>query len=227
MEAAPVSNHTFLLPIPGWAVKKLPLFTYGKHCSSIDAPSARKTTYVVPRFPGARPYPFLNNPRGYNLTRPRPPPVNKGLTPVCRTQGVARPLQRQGVLLFRRPRRHKTQGWPVRTWARRYSSTHSARSAFLSKTPLGIYCKPEPSPCVYKRGGPGALRREKKGEDKTSVFLTSAINISSNTSLSSSLETWDRLPLSQLVTPTQALRCKEIQNSPPPLDVGPSLSKPG
>jgi hypothetical protein len=24
-------------------------------------------------------------------------------------------------------------------------------------------------------------------------------------------ETWDRLPLSQLVTPTQALRCKEIQ----------------
>jgi hypothetical protein len=27
-------------------------------------------------------------------------------------------------------------------------------------------------------------------------------------------ETWDRLPLSQLVTPTQALRCKEIQYFP-------------
>jgi hypothetical protein len=27
-------------------------------------------------------------------------------------------------------------------------------------------------------------------------------------------ETWDRFPLSQLVTPTQALRCKEIQYSP-------------
>jgi hypothetical protein len=29
-------------------------------------------------------------------------------------------------------------------------------------------------------------------------------------------ETWDRFPLSQLVTPTQALRCKEIQYSPLP-----------
>jgi hypothetical protein len=34
--------------------------------------------------------------------------------------------------------------------------------------------------------------------------------------LYSLFETWDRLPLSQLVTPTQALRCKEIQYSPPP-----------
>jgi hypothetical protein len=30
-------------------------------------------------------------------------------------------------------------------------------------------------------------------------------------------ETWDLLPLSQLVTPTQALRCKEIQSSPLPV----------
>jgi hypothetical protein len=37
-------------------------------------------------------------------------------------------------------------------------------------------------------------------------------------------ETWDRLPLSQLVTLTQALRCKEIQYSPP-LDVGPSFAR--
>jgi hypothetical protein len=29
-------------------------------------------------------------------------------------------------------------------------------------------------------------------------------------------ETWDRFPLSQLVTPMQALRCKEIQYSPLP-----------
>jgi hypothetical protein len=39
-------------------------------------------------------------------------------------------------------------------------------------------------------------------------------------------ETWDRLSLSQLVTPTQALRCKEIQYfSPLPLDVGPSFAR--
>jgi hypothetical protein len=43
------------------------------------------------------------------------------------------------------------------------------------------------------------------------------INISSNLpcTLTFPLETWARFPLSQLVTPTQALRCKEIQYSPP------------
>jgi hypothetical protein len=38
-------------------------------------------------------------------------------------------------------------------------------------------------------------------------------------------ETWDRLPFSQLVTPTQALRCKEIQYFSPPLDAGPSFAR--
>jgi hypothetical protein len=38
-------------------------------------------------------------------------------------------------------------------------------------------------------------------------------------------ETWDRLPLSKLVTPTQALRCKEIQYLSLPLDVGPSFAR--
>jgi hypothetical protein len=38
-------------------------------------------------------------------------------------------------------------------------------------------------------------------------------------------ETWDRFPLSQLVTPAQALRYKEIQYSPFPLDVGPSFAR--
>jgi hypothetical protein len=37
-------------------------------------------------------------------------------------------------------------------------------------------------------------------------------------------ETWNWLPLSQLITPTQALRCKEIQYFPP-LDVGPSCAR--
>jgi hypothetical protein len=62
---------------------------------------------------------------------------------------------------------------------------------------------------------------------KTDVSSTSEINISSNTPFYSFVETWDRFPLSQLVNPTQALRCKEIQYSPPPLDVGPSLPEPG
>jgi hypothetical protein len=61
---------------------------------------------------------------------------------------------------------------------------------------------------------------------KRDVFSTPEINISSNTLFYSFLETWDRLPLSQHVTPIQTLRCKKIQYSLPPLDVGPSLPKP-
>jgi hypothetical protein len=49
-----------------------------------------------------------------------------------------------------------------------------------------------------------------RDEHKTDIFSISAINISSNTLPYFSLETWDRFPLSQLVTPMQALRCKEI-----------------
>jgi hypothetical protein len=108
------------------------------------------------------------------------------------------------------------QGWPARTRAHRHSSTYYAHPIFFSKTPLGFCCKPRPSPCVYKRRGPRDLRGGIKKKHKTSFVPTLAINISSNTPPFSSLETWDRFPLSELVTPTQALWCKEIQNSPPP-----------
>jgi hypothetical protein len=88
--------------------------------------------------------------------------------------------------------------------------------------PLGFFVENLDPPLVSIKG-----EGKEFSEDKTNVFSTSAINISSNTPLYSSLETWDRFPLSQLVTPTQALRCKEIQYSPPLLDVGPPLPKPG
>jgi hypothetical protein len=52
--------------------------------------------------------------------------------------------------------------------------------------------------------------------NKIDISHTPEINISSNTPLYSFFETWDRFPLSRLVTPTQALRCKEIQHSPFP-----------
>jgi hypothetical protein len=133
-----------------------------RHCSSINTLSTHKMIYAAPTFPGARPYPFLNKPHTYDPTRPRPPSVNKGMTPARRPQGIARPLQRQDVLLSHRPHHHDTPGWPARTRARRHSSTHSACPAFFSKTPLGFYCKPRPSPCVYKRGGLGALNGGKK-----------------------------------------------------------------
>jgi hypothetical protein len=108
-----------------------------------------------------------------------------------------------------------SQRWPAHTGARRHSNTDSARSAFSSKAPPRVCCKPYP-PLESIKGEGKALSREKDGQQKneTDIFPTSEINISSNTPLYSFFETWNQFHLSRLVTPTQALRCKEIQYSP-------------
>jgi hypothetical protein len=51
---------------------------------------------TAPRFSGIQPYPFLVDPLSCVPTRPRPPPVNKGPTPVRRPQGIARLSQDPG-----------------------------------------------------------------------------------------------------------------------------------
>jgi hypothetical protein len=48
-----------------------------------------------------------------------------------------------------------------------------------------------------------------RDEHKTDIFSISVINISSNTLPYFSLETWDRFPLSQLVTPMQAFGARK------------------
>jgi hypothetical protein len=47
MEAVPVSNPAFLLPIPGWAVKIYHCTHHAGYCSIIDAPSRHNTTTVI------------------------------------------------------------------------------------------------------------------------------------------------------------------------------------
>jgi hypothetical protein len=108
------------------------------------------------------------------------------------------------------------QGWPAWTGARRHSNTDSARFAFSSKAPPRVCCKPYPPLESIKGEGKELSRGTNNGgrTNKTDISPTSEINISSNTPLYSFFKTWDRLPLSQLVTPTQALRCKKIQYSP-------------
>jgi hypothetical protein len=109
------------------------------------------------------------------------------------------------------------QGWPACTGAHRHSNTDSACSAFSSKAPPRVCCKSYPPLESIKGEGKDLSRQEdRRRENKTDTFPTSEINISSNTPLYYFFETWDRFPLLRLVTPTQALRCKEIQYSPFP-----------
>jgi hypothetical protein len=81
------------------------------------------------------------------------------------------------------------------------------------REPPRVCCKPYP-PLESIKGEGKELSRgttDNEGQkNKTDISHTPEINISSNISLYSFFETWDRLPLSWLVTPTQALRCKEI-----------------
>jgi hypothetical protein len=72
--------------------------------------------------------------------------------------------------------------------------------------PLGFCCKPYPPLESIKGEGKELSREEDKRKNKIDIFPTSEINISSNTPLYSFFETWDRFPLSRLVTPMQALR---------------------
>jgi hypothetical protein len=116
------------------------------------------------------------------------------------------------------------QGWSACTGARRHSNTYSARSALSTKAPPRVCCKPYPPLESIKGEGKELSREDDRRKNKIYIFPTSEINISSNTPLYSFFETWDWFPLSRLVTPTQALRCKEIQYFPSPLDVGPSFA---
>jgi hypothetical protein len=97
--APSVSNPTFYYP-PGMGGEKSCHYScHVKHCSTINTPSTHKKTTTTPGFSGARPYPFLIDPLSYVLTRPRPPPVYKGMTPARRLQGIARSTQDLGSFI--------------------------------------------------------------------------------------------------------------------------------
>jgi hypothetical protein len=74
-----------------------------------------KTTTTAPGFSGAQHYPFLIDPLSYVLTRPRPPPVNQGMTSARRPQGIARSSQDLGSFTVPSPTspQHPRDGWPL------------------------------------------------------------------------------------------------------------------
>jgi hypothetical protein len=135
--------------------------------------------------------------------------------------------------------RHRTQGLSPSHHQHHHDTPRDGRHSHMHVATATSTAPTVPSPirhCLRVLGTPrpplDPIKKRTVGslEDKRTkrdIFSTSDINISSNTLFYSFLETWDWLSLSQLVTPTQALRCKEIQYSFPPLDVGPSLPEPG
>jgi hypothetical protein len=75
-----------------------------------------------------------------------------------------------------------------------------------------------PSLLLYKRAGRGSTRGQAEAQAKQRQKNNKPQTTKNQSLLYSHFpsETWARFPLSQLVTPTQALRYKEIQYSPLP-----------
>jgi hypothetical protein len=135
-----------------------------KHCSTVNTPSTHKKTTTAPRFPGAQPYPFLVDLLNYVLTWPRLPPVNKGMTPARRLQGIARSTQ--GLGSFTVPSsispRHPEDDRPSPEHAATAASTTPIEPSPLRHR-LRVLGAPEPSLDPIKgraEGSPGDRRKK-------------------------------------------------------------------
>jgi hypothetical protein len=111
-------------------------------------------------------------------------------------------------------------GWPFPGHVAIVTSTALDKTSLLRHSPASL---PPLDPIKGKAGD--STRGGRKQKEKPSHHPTVEDQHLKKSPLYSHFlsKTWDRLPLSQLITPTQALRCKEIQY--PPLDIGPSFAR--
>jgi hypothetical protein len=130
-------------------------------------------------------------------------------------------------------RHHGVQGWPAIPWARRYSHLNRDRQNITSRLP-GVLASSRSI-----KGQAGALQRGRRTTNNRSHTSTKPsakhskapphrdqhLKQSSLYSFFLSLRLGSVALSRKLVTPTQAPRCKEIQNSLPPLDVGPPSAR--
>jgi hypothetical protein len=140
-------------------VKKLPLFTPRQTLFYHQHPSTRKTTTTTPGFSRARPYPFLVNPLSNVPTWPRPPPVNKRMTPICRSQGIARSPQDSRP--FTVPSSNVTmtpRGWLAITRACCYSASTTSTEPSPLRHRLRVLAIPRPPLDSIKKRGQRVLQ---------------------------------------------------------------------
>jgi hypothetical protein len=136
----------------------------------------------------------------------------------CSTRKKGRRGTGLRVILPSHPqRRHGTQGWPAIPGARRYSHFYRDRQHITSRhpgTPASSYPIKGQARALQGETGKTQVRsrvQASKGTQLRDQYLKQSPMYSS-----SPFETHAQFPLSPLVTPTQAPRCKEIQNSPLP-----------
>jgi hypothetical protein len=196
--SAGVSSH-FLLPIPGWEVKTCHYTHLTAYCSATDHPRGRIRPY--PTILGIQPYLPVLDPTS---TQPRPSAGQQGgKADVAQDLGSFHRLLPDVTMVSK-------DGQPF------LGHVATSTSTGINKT------SPQSTPSVLAssypiKGQARALRERaqmnERRKPRTSLQFTDQHLKQSPVYSHFSFETWAQFPLSQLVTPTQALWCKEIQYS--------------
>jgi hypothetical protein len=155
--------------------------------------------YHTPKFPGLG---LIRSPS----TRPRPTAGQQG-SKTCMPQD---PESFHRLILY--VTMVSRNGWPFPRHVTTAASTALDKTSLLRPPPTSL----SPLDPIKGQAGDstkGDGRRTSKNQSPSHRRRSTSQAISFVLSLFLS-ETWDWLPLSQFVTPTQALRCKEIQYSP-------------
>jgi hypothetical protein len=192
-----VSPH-FLPLIPGWEVKTCHYAHLAAHCSVTNHPRGRIRQGPYPTISGIQPFPLGLDPA----------PVSKEERPTWH--------RTEGLFTVSSPTSPWCPGMAGHSWGTTLQPPPQESTNLHLKAPRcpGLLLS-------YKRAGPGSTRGKGRRTEQAPANKQTRLQLTDQhlkqSSLYSfvSLETWARFPLSQLVTPTQAPRCKEIQNSPP------------
>jgi hypothetical protein len=196
-----VKSH-FLLPIPGWAVKTYHCTHHTGHYSTTDHPRGRIRRVPYPAILGTRPYPFVVDPPRPVLD---PASTNRRSKQECKACMIHDPEPFRRLILY--VTIVSRDGRPFLEHVATTASTTFDKTSPLSHPRCPCLLLP------YKKAGRGLYeggeRRTTKSQSPSHHRRSTSQAISFVLSLFLS-KTWDRFPLSQLVTPTQALRCKKI-----------------
>jgi hypothetical protein len=160
--------------------------------------------------------------RGFSLIRPSSTCPRPGLDPASTHRRSAERKGRHGtglrVFSPSHPlRHHGVKGWPAIPRTRRYNHLHKDRQNFTSRhpgVPVSSYPIKGQARALQEKGATNERTRQDTSQKTRSNEQRHTTHRSTSQAISLyshfPFETWARFPLSQLVTPTQALRCKEI-----------------
>jgi hypothetical protein len=200
--SAGVKSH-LLPPIPGWEVKTCHCTHHTAYYFATDHPRGRIRQGPYPTILEIRPYPPVLDP---SSTQPRPTIGQQGeKADVAQNLGYFHRLVLYVTMV-------SSDGRPFPGHVATATSIGIDKTSPQRHPIISASSYPIKGQARALQGASEGRRTTNNRQRKTSLHPTKEDQHLKQSPLYShfSFETWARFPLSQLVTPTQALRCKEI-----------------